>query len=126
MAGQEPGYIAGLFAGLVPGDVIAAYEKLLAAGGVAREDAERVLGGASLVEELSARGRPHALPPPPSAPATFQPASPELALLGVLADLQATLSREQKSLLDVHRRLAHVPPRPGAALLGLPLHLIQL
>src|ERR1700677_954277 len=126
MAGQEPGYIAGLFAGLVPGDGIAGYEKLLAAGGVAREDAERFLGGASLVEALSARGMAHALPHTPSAPATFQPASPELALLGVLADLQATLSREQKSLLDGHRRLADVRSRPGAALHGMPEHLIKV
>src|ERR1700677_3060863 len=123
MAGQEPGYIARLFAGLVPGDVIAAYEKLLAAGGGAREDAERFLGGASLVGELGARGGAPPPPPPPSAPATFQPASPELALLGVLADLQASLSRQQKSLLDGHRKLADVRSRPGAALHGMPEHL---
>jgi DNA-binding CsgD family transcriptional regulator len=126
MAGQEPGYIARLFAGLVPGDVIAGYEKLLAAGGVPRQEAEEFLGEASLVQELTARGMAHALPHTPSAPATFQPASPELALLGVLADLQSTLSRQQKTLLEGHRKLADVRSRPAVALDGLPEHLVKV
>jgi DNA-binding CsgD family transcriptional regulator len=126
MAGPEPGYIARLFAGLVPGDVITGYERLLAAGGVALQDAEQFLGEASLVQELSARGMAHALPHTPSAPATFQPASPELALLGVLADLQSALSRQQKVLLDGHRKLADVRSRPAAVLDGVPEHLVKV
>jgi DNA-binding CsgD family transcriptional regulator len=126
MAAQEPGYVGRLFTGLVPDDVIVGYKKLLAVGGVAKEEAEQFLGDAGLVDELSARGMAHALPHTPSAPATFQPASPELALLGVLADLQATLSRQQKTLLDGHRRLADARSQPEVVLGGVPEHLVKV
>jgi DNA-binding CsgD family transcriptional regulator len=126
MAGQESGYIARLFTGLVPDDVIAGYAKLLAVGGVAKEDAEQFLGRAGLVDELSAKGMAHAFPPTPSSPATFQPASPELALLGALADLQAMVSRQQRALLDGHRRLADARSQPDAVLGGIPEHLVKV
>src|SRR5262245_11898152 len=53
---RPPGAAGGvreLFEGLVPGEVIEAYDRLLARGGCAKEEAEAVVGGAAVVLALT-------------------------------------------------------------------------
>src|SRR6185437_10059550 len=98
--------IADLFAGLVPAEVIEAYERLLASTGCAKEHADTIVGNAGLVGELTSRGMAHVQPHSPTDPAWLRPASPDLALQGVLAGHQDQLARRQELVLSGHRRLA--------------------
>ncbi|HEX6524518.1 MAG TPA: LuxR C-terminal-related transcriptional regulator [Streptosporangiaceae bacterium] len=126
MAEEEDADIARFFTDVVPDDLARAYAKLSAAGGVAKDHAAEFLGGERLVEELTARGMAHALPHTPAAPATFQAASPELALHGVLADFQARLAELQKLLFEGQRRLAEARSRPVRIGDGSPDHLVRI
>jgi DNA-binding CsgD family transcriptional regulator len=115
-----------LFEGLVPAEVIGAYERLLASDGCARQEAEAMLGAGQLVAELTRRGMAHVQPHSPVDPAWLRPASPDLALQGVLAGHQSQLARGQELLLDGHRRLAGAQARyarPAGG--GLPEHLVS-
>jgi hypothetical protein len=94
------GGIEGLFDGLVPAEVIAAYDRLLAAGGCAKGQADLVVGDADLVRALTERGMAHIQPHSPAAPAWLCPASPDLALQGVLAGHQHRLARDHELLLE--------------------------
>ncbi|HYA52480.1 MAG TPA: hypothetical protein VEG33_15075 [Streptosporangiaceae bacterium] len=78
------GGIRGLFEGLVPGEVIDAYDRLLASNGCAKEQAEALVGDAGLVATLTEWGMAHFQPHSPADPAWLRPASPDLALQGVL------------------------------------------
>jgi hypothetical protein len=49
------GGIRGLFEGLVPGEVIDAYEQLLSHNGCAKDQAEALVGGPGLVKALGRR-----------------------------------------------------------------------
>ena len=100
----RPG-IRGLFDGLVPTEVIEAYEHLLATDGCAKSEAESLLG-ASLMAELTRYGMAHIQPHSPVDPAWLRPASPAIALQGVLVGHQSQLAHGQELLLDGHRRLA--------------------
>ncbi|HEY1619281.1 MAG TPA: LuxR C-terminal-related transcriptional regulator [Streptosporangiaceae bacterium] len=121
----SPG-VGELFEGLVPAEVIGAYERLLASDGCARQEAEAMLGEGGLVAELTRRGMAHVQPHSPVDPAWLRPASPDLALQGVLAGHQSQLARGQELLLDGHRRLAEAQVRyahPAGG--GLPEHLVS-
>jgi DNA-binding CsgD family transcriptional regulator len=126
-AGAVTGGIEGLFDGLAPTEVIEAYDRLLATGGCAKDLAESVVGEAELVRALTERGMAHIQPHSPTAPAWLHPASPDLALQGVLAGHQHRLARDQELLLDGTRRLADAQARFGPTVNGrLPEHLVSV
>ena len=126
-AGAATGGIEGLFDGLVPAEVIEAYDRLLATGGCAKEHAESVVGDGELVRALTERGMAHVVPHSPEAPAWLRAASPDLALQGVLAGHQHRLARDHEVLLDGTRRLADAQARFGPMVSGrLPEHLVAV
>ncbi len=119
--------IQGLFDGLVPAEVIEAYDRLLATDGCAKDQAEALVGGAGLVRALTERGMAHIQPHTPADPAWLRPASPDLALQGVLAGHQHRLARDQELLLEGSRRLADAQARFGPGVNGrLPEHLVSV
>jgi hypothetical protein len=116
-----------LFDGLVPAEVIEAYDRLLARNGCAKDQAETLVGGSGLVAALTGRGMAHIQPHSPADPAWLRPASPDLALLGVLADHQNRLARDQELLMDGHRRLADAQAQFGTGMTGsFPAHLVSV
>jgi DNA-binding NarL/FixJ family response regulator len=116
-----------LFKDLVPPEVIEAYDQLRASNGCAKDHAEEFVGGADLVAALTSRGMAHILPHTPHDPAWLRPASPDIALQGVLAGHQGQLAREQELLLDGSRRLADAQARFGSGLNGrFPAHLVSV
>ncbi len=119
--------IRDLFEGLVPVEVIDAYDRLLASDGCANEQAEALAGDASVMSALTDWGMAHVQPHSPTDPAWFRPASPDLALQDVLAGHQNRLARDQERLLDGHRRLAGAQARFGIGMNGLfPAHLVSV
>jgi DNA-binding CsgD family transcriptional regulator len=119
--------IRDLFEGLVPAEVIEAYDRLLASDGCAKEQAESLVGDPGLVAALTDLGMAHVQPHSPADPAWFRPATPDMALQGVLAGHQSRLACGQKLLLDGHRRLADAQARFGVAMNGrLPAHLVSV
>ncbi|HEY5989923.1 MAG TPA: hypothetical protein VIV12_26595 [Streptosporangiaceae bacterium] len=104
------GSIRGLFEGLVPVEVIDAYDRLLASNGCAKDQADALVVGADVVAALTSWGMAHIQPHTPVDPAWLRPASPDLALQGVLVGHQNRLARGQELLLDGHRRLADGEP----------------
>jgi hypothetical protein len=126
-AGSARSGIQDLFEGLVPAEVIEAYDRLLARDGCAKDQAGELVGDAGLVRALTDRGMAHVLPHTPADPAWLRPASPDLALQGVLAGHQSRLAREQELLLDGHRRLADAQARFGIGMNGrFPGHLVSV
>jgi DNA-binding CsgD family transcriptional regulator len=121
------GDVRHLFEGLVPAEVIDAYDRLLASDGCAKDQAETLVGDSSLVSALTSWGMAHVLPHTPADPAWLRPASPDLALQGVLAGHQNRLARDQELLLDGHRRLADAQAKFGTGMNGrLPEHLVSV
>ena len=119
--------IRDLFKGLVPVEVIDAYDRLLASDGCAKDQAETLAGDPAVVAALTDLGMAHVQPHSPADPAWFRPATPDLALQGVLAGHQTRLAREQKLLLDGHRRLADAQAKFGVAVNDrLPAHLVSV
>ena len=119
--------IRDLFEGLVPAEVIAAYDRLLVSDGCAKEKAASLVGDGGLVAALTDLGMAHVQPHSPADPAWFRPATPDMALQGVLAEHQTRLARDQKLLLDGHRRLADAQAKFGVAMNGrLPAHLVSV
>ena len=97
------------------------------ATGARRIKHEELVGGAGLVQALTDRGMAHVLPHTPADPAWLRPASPDLALQGVLAGHQNRLAREQELLVDGHRRLADAQARFGIGMNGrFPEHLVSV
>jgi hypothetical protein len=126
-AGSVREGIAGLFDGLVPTEVIEAYDRLLATDGCAKDQANTIVGSAGLVAALTDRGMAHIQPHSPADPAWLRSASPDLALQGVLAGHQARLARDQELLLDGSRRLAAAQARFGPGMNGrFPAHLVSV
>jgi DNA-binding CsgD family transcriptional regulator len=116
-----------VFDGLVPPELIDAYERLLATNGCAAADAASVLGGAALVEGLTNRGMAHVLPHSPTHPAWLRPASVDLALQGVLAGHQQQAAAHAQLMLDGQRRLADAQARYGTPLdARFPEHLVAV
>jgi DNA-binding CsgD family transcriptional regulator len=141
MAGRQPsqlggsvvaeaavsGGVRGLFDGLVPAEVVDAYDWLLAHDGCAKDQAEALLGSTGLVRALTESGMAHIQPHSPASPAWLQPASPDLALQGVLAGHQNRLAREQELLLNGQRRLADAQAQFGNRIGGrFPEHLVSV
>ena len=115
-----------LFQGLVPPEVIEAYDRLLERDGCAKDQAESLVG-AGMVRALTERGMAHVLPHTPADPAWLRPASPDLALQGVLAGHQSRLAQDQQLLLDGHHRLAEAQAQFGAGMTGpFPEHLVAV
>jgi len=79
------GSVSSLFEGLVPPEIIQAYDQLLASNGCAKDQAEALVGDAGLVAALTSWGMAHIQPHSPADPAWLRPASPDIALQGVLA-----------------------------------------
>ncbi len=126
-AGAVRSGIQGLFEGLLPPEVIDAYDRLLARDGCAKDQAELLVGDAGLVEALTGWGMAHVQPHTPADPAWLRPASPDLALQGVLAGHQSQLARDQELLLDGHRRLADAQAQFGLGMNGrFPAHLVSV
>jgi DNA-binding CsgD family transcriptional regulator len=121
------GDMRGLFEGLVPAEVIEAYDRLLASNGCAKDQADALVGDADLVAALTSWGMAHIQPHTPVDPAWLRPASPDLALQGVLVGHQNRLARDQELLLDGHRRLADVQASFGAGMNARPsVHLVRV
>lgn len=119
--------IRGLFEGLVPAEVIDAYNRLLAHDGCAKDQAEALVGSPGLVRALTDSGMAHIQPHSPASPAWLRPASPDLALQGVLAGHQNRLARDQELLADGQRRLADAQAQFGPAMTGrFPEHLVSV
>jgi DNA-binding CsgD family transcriptional regulator len=119
--------IQDLFEGLVPAEVIEAYQRLLAAEGCAKHEIDAVVGDADLVRALTERGMAHVHPYTPTEPASLRPAAPHLALQGVLAGHQHRLARDQELLLEGSRRLAEAQARFANGIDGqLPEHLVSV
>jgi len=126
-AGAVRGGIRELFEGLVPAQVIDAYDRLLARNGCAKDQAEDLVGSTEVLRALTDRGMAHILPHTPADPAWLRPASPDLALQGVLAGHQNRLARDQELLVDGHRRLADAQARFGIGMNGrFPEHLVSV
>ena len=126
-AGSAHSGIQELFEGLVPAEVISAYDRLLARDGCAKDQAEEFIGSTGLVQALTDRGMAHVLPHTPVDPAWLRPASPDLALQGVLAGHQNRLAREQELLVDGHHRLADAQARFGIGMNGrFPEHMVSV
>ena len=120
--------IQGLFDGLLPPEVIDAYDRLLAQDGCAKDQADSLVG-AELAEILTHWGMAHVQPHTPADPAWLRPASPDLALQGVLAGHQHRLARDQELLLHGQRRLADAQARFGVGMTSngrLPEHLVAV
>ncbi|HUK68289.1 MAG TPA: helix-turn-helix transcriptional regulator [Streptosporangiaceae bacterium] len=119
--------IQDLFEGLVPAEVIEAYDRLLASDGCAKDQAETLVGDVGLVAALTATGMAHIQPHTPVDPAWLRPASPDLALQGVLAGHQNRLAHDQELLLEGHRRLADAQAQFGIGVNGpFPAHLVAV
>src|ERR1700733_15395975 len=126
-AGAFAAGIEGLFDGLVPLEVIEAYDRLLASNGCAKDQADSLVGDSALVLALTERGMAHIQPHSPADPAWLRPASPDLALQGVLAGHQHRLARDQELLLEGTRRLADAQARFGPRVNGrMPEHLVAV
>jgi DNA-binding NarL/FixJ family response regulator len=127
IADTATGDIRELFEGLVSAEVIDAYERLLASNGCAKDEAEVLVGDTGLVAALTGWGMAHIQPHSPVEPAWLRPASPDLALQGVLAGHQNQMARDQEQLLDGHRRLADAQARFGIGMNGrFPAHLVSV
>jgi len=127
VAAGARGGIRSLFEGLVPADLLDAYDRLLASNGCAKDEAATFIGDPELVRALTSCGMAHVLPHSPAAPAWLAPAPPDLALQGVLAGLQTQALHDQERLLDGHRRLADAQALPDAqATSPFPRHLVRV
>lgn len=126
-ATADRGDIRKLFEGLVPAEVIDAYDRLLASGGCAKDQAAALVGNAALVRALTNCGMAHVLPHSATAPAWLRPASPDMALQGVLAGHQNRLARDQELLLNGHKRLAEAQARSASGVnRQFPPHLVSV
>ena len=121
------GGVRALFEGLLPADVVDAYDRLLAHDGCAKDQAEALVGSTGLVQALTDSGMAHIQPHSPANPAWLRPASPDLALQGVLAGHQNRLARDQELLLEGQRRLADAQAQFGTWMSGrFPEHLVSV
>ena len=94
--------------------------------GCPKDQAESTIG-AELVHALTERGMAHVVPHTPADPAWLRPATPDLALQGVLAGHQSRLARDQQLLLDAHQRLAEAQAQYGIGMNGpFPEHLVAV
>jgi DNA-binding CsgD family transcriptional regulator len=121
-----PGSMEHLFRGLVEQQVIDAYERLRASNGCRKDQAAAFLGDPALVSELTSRGMAHILPHTPADPAWLRPASPDIALQGVLAGHLHRMAQDQELLAEGHQRLADTQARASGMTGRLPEHLVSV
>jgi DNA-binding CsgD family transcriptional regulator len=113
--------------GLLAPEVIEAYHRLLATDGCAKDEATASIGDAAMLRTLTDLRMAHIQPHSPVDPAWLRPASPDLALQGVLAGRQYQLAREQRLLLDGQRRVADAQARYATWVPGkFPAHLVEV
>jgi DNA-binding CsgD family transcriptional regulator len=103
--------LATIFAAFTSERVSIAYERLLDAGGVPKDDAVAFVGGEDIVRTLAELGMAHVSPHTPDGPATFQPTRPDLALQGVLAGILARLAADNDRLGAGYRELTALQAR---------------
>lgn len=115
-----------LLDGLLPEDVTDGYGKLCTAGGVPQDQAEEFLGGETIVRELTARGLAHVVPHTPTGPASFQAVPPDLALMGLLAEFQASAAADHELIMTCLQRIRETLPGPMAGRDDEPRHLARI
>jgi hypothetical protein len=98
---------------VVSDDLADSYWMLKASGGIPQEQAEQRLGSAALIHELTDRGLAHNVPPTPTAPASLQPASLDMALLSALAGIVGSLTADHDMLMTCLEQLRDVLPSPS-------------
>lgn len=98
-----------LFAGLVPDDVAAAYQKLLEADGVPEADAASFFDDEGMKQALIDYGMATVYERAPGRPPVLDPVEPEMAIAGVLsgiqtqiAELQALMSKGTRRAMEAH------------------------
>jgi DNA-binding CsgD family transcriptional regulator len=126
VAGTDAGDVRELFEGLVPAEVIEAYDRLLVLDGCPKDRAGEVVGAPGLVAALTGLGMAHVRPPSPADPAWLRPAAPDLALQGVLMGHQTQLAKDTELLMDGQRRLADAQARFGGMNRPFPEHLVAV
>lgn len=102
-----------LLEGIVPDDVLAAYERLLETGGCSEVAAGEVIGDPALVEELSRVGMAQTAPDPSTRGKRLVPVAPSHALEGVLLGLQLELRERHELLMGGYRRLHSMAGAPS-------------
>jgi len=110
----------------LPDDVADGYEMLHTSGGVPKELAEQRLGSAELVRKLTERGLAHVVPPTPTGPASFQPVSLDMALMTVLAEIQARTAEDHDMIMTCLERLREALPSRGGGCDEDPRHAIRV
>jgi DNA-binding CsgD family transcriptional regulator len=98
--------------GLVPEELAAGHGLLFTCGGVPKDRADEALG-ADVVRDLTARGLAHVAPHTPTTAASFQAVSPDLALLTLLAELQARTAQDHDLIMKCLERLREILPGPA-------------
>ena len=111
---------------MVPDDVADSYWMLQASGGVPKELAEQRLGSAGLIHELTERGLAHVVPPTPTAPASFQPVSLDMALLSVLAEIVGRTAQDHDMLMTCLEQLREALPGPSGGCDKDPRHAVRI
>lgn len=94
-----------IFAGLVPDDVAAAYQKLLDADGVAEDAAAAFFDDPDMTQRLTDYGMAKIYAAAPASPVMVDPVEPEMAIRGVLSSIQAQIF-ELQTLLDAGTKRA--------------------
>jgi DNA-binding CsgD family transcriptional regulator len=112
--------------GLVPDDVADGYGMLRTSGGVPKELAEQRLGSEGLVRELTERGLARIVPPTPTGPASVQAVSLDMALLTILAEIQARTAQDHDMLMTCLERLRDAVPGPTGGCDEDPRHAVRI
>ena len=112
--------------GMVPDEVADAYWTLQASSGVPKELAGQRLGSEQLVREMTERGLAHVVPPTPTGPASFQPASLDMALLTVLSEIVARTAEDHDMLMACLEQLREALPSPGGGCDEDPRHAVRI
>ena len=102
-----------LLGGIVPDDVVAAYERLLDAGGCNEDAANEVIGDPALVEELARVGMAQTAPDPSARGKRLVPVAPPHALEGALHGLQRELRDQHEKLMGGYKRLNSIAGTPS-------------
>jgi hypothetical protein len=110
----------------VPDEVAEGYGMLHASGGVPKELAEQRLGSAGLVRELTERGLAHVVPPTPAGPASFQAVSLDMALLMILAEIQARTAEDFDMFMRCLEQLREALPSPSGGSGDDPRHAVRI
>jgi DNA-binding CsgD family transcriptional regulator len=111
---------------VLPEDVADSYWMLRASGGVPKELAEQRLGSAGLIHELTERGLAHVVPPTPTAAASFQPMSLDMALLSVLAEIVGRTAEDHDMLMICLGQLREALPGPSGGCDEDPRHAVRI